>query len=133
MVLQSHRLNRSMIGDLVRTLCLSASLAAVACSDSPTAPSPTTPSSAIPAAAPSVALTVRVQARTTELPIPEARVRYGGVYYYADASGQATVSVVAGQETTIDVSADGYEPMGASAILESDERWTFYLVPTPQV
>jgi hypothetical protein len=132
MLLQSYRASRSMIGHLVRTLCLSASLAAVACSDS-TTPSPTAPSSAIPAAASSVALTVRVQARTTEQPIPEARVRYGGVYYYADASGQATVSVVAGQETTIDVSADGYEPMGASAILESDERWTFYLVPTPQV
>jgi hypothetical protein len=124
-----------MFGHFVRTLCLSASLAAVACSDLRPAPSPTAPSSAtaIPAAASSVALTVRVQARTTELPIPEARVRYGGVYYYADASGQATVSVVAGQETTIDVSADGYEPMGASAILERDERWTFYLVPTPRV
>jgi hypothetical protein len=133
MVLRSHRLSRSSIGHLVRTLCLSASLAAVACSDSRPAPSPTAPSSAIPAAASSVALTVRVQARTTELPIPEARVRYGGVYYYADASGQATVSVIAGEETTIEVSADGYEPMGASAILESNERWTFYLFPTPRV
>jgi hypothetical protein len=94
--------------------------------------SPTTPSAA---ATPvlhtdrAVALTVRVQARNTELPIARAQVLHDGLSFYADTTGETTLSVPAGQETTIDVHADGYEPMTASAVLSNDERWTFYLAP----
>ena len=82
-----------------------------------------------PSAVQVVALTVRVQTRTTELPIPGALVRHDGNRYYADESGQAIISVTPGRETTIEVSASGFEPMSASAVLANDERWTFYLAP----
>ena len=106
-------------------LILAMGVAAQACSSSPTTPTP--------AAAPvvhadhAVALTVRVQARTTALPIARAQVLHDGISFYADTTGEATLTVPAGQETTIDVHADGYEPMTASAVLSNDERWTFYL------
>jgi hypothetical protein len=109
-------------------LTLTLGMAAQACSSS----SPATPS---PAATPvvhpdhAVALTVRVQARNTALPIARAQVLHDGISFYADTTGEATLSVPAGQETTIDVHADGYEPMTASAVLSNDERWTFYLAP----
>src|SRR5262245_37769416 len=96
---------------------------AEACSSPPTMPS----STATPVVHPehAVALTVRVQARNTALPIARAQVLHDGVSFYADTTGEATLSVRAGQETTIDVHADGYEPMTASAIVSNDERWTF--------
>jgi hypothetical protein len=106
-------------------LILALGVATQACSSSPTTPTP--------AAAPvvhadhAVALTVRVQARNTALPIARAQVLHDGISFYADTTGEATLTVPAGQETTIDVHADGYEPMTASAVLSNDERWTFYL------
>lgn len=45
------------------------------------------------------------------------------------ASGELAITVPLGTEVTVDVAADGYEPMGASAVLGNDERWTFYLAP----
>jgi hypothetical protein len=79
-----------------------------------------------------VALTVRVQSRNTALPIARAQVLHDGISFYSDSTGETTFSVPAGQETTIDVHADGYEPMTASAVLSTDERWTFYLAPAGQ-
>jgi hypothetical protein len=102
-------------------------MAAQACSSSPAAPSPA-PAPVVHADH-AVALTVRVQARTTALPIARAQVLHDGISFYADTTGEATLSVPAGQETTIDVHADGYDPMTASAVLSNDERWTFYLAP----
>jgi hypothetical protein len=101
-----------------------------ACSSSPTTPSPV--ATPVVHADRAVALTVRVQARNTELPIARAQVLHDGLSFYADTTGEATLSVPAGQETTIDVHADGYQPMTASAVLSNDERWTFYLAPERQ-
>jgi hypothetical protein len=110
-------------------LTLTFAVAAQACTNSPTKPSP----SATPVAQSdrAVALTVRVQARNTELPIARAQVLHDGLSFYADTTGETTLSVPAGRETTIDVHADGYEPMTASAVVSNDERWTFYLAPEP--
>ena len=108
-------------------LILTLGITAQACSSSPTVPSPA--ATPVVHAAQAVALTVRVQARNTALPIARALVLHDGISFYADTTGEATLSVPAGQETTIDVHADGYEPMTASAVLSNDERWTFYLAP----
>jgi hypothetical protein len=104
-------------------------VAAQACSTSPTTPSPA--ATPLVHADHAVALTVRVQARNTELPIARALVLHDGISFYADTSGETTLSVPSGQETTINVHAEGYEPMTASAVLSNDERWTFYLAPEP--
>jgi hypothetical protein len=108
-------------------LILTLGMAAQACSSSPASPSPA--ATPVVHADHAVALTVRVQARNTALPIARAQVLHDGISFYADTTGEATLSVPAGQETTIDVHADGYEPMTASAVLSNDERWTFYLAP----
>ena len=108
-------------------LVLLLSVASQACSSSPTKPSPV--ATPVVHTDHAVALTVRVQARNTDLPIAHAEVLHDGIAFYADTTGQATISVPAGQETTIDVHADGYQPMTASAVLANDERWTFYLAP----
>lgn len=73
-------------------------------------------------------LTVRVLERTSEVPIPGAVVSYDGRETVTDATGQAIVPVKAGEETDIAVSAQAFESMGASAVLNNSERWTFYLV-----
>jgi len=74
-------------------------------------------------------LTVRVQARGSESPIAGALVRHEAGRYYTDNSGESLLSVHAGTETAINVSADGYHAMGAAGTLLTDERWTFYLEP----
>lgn len=75
-----------------------------------------------------VTLTVRVKARATEIPIRGALVRYNAnAPSYTDVSGQSVLKVVPALETTIDVSAPGYETMAASGVLAGDERWTFFL------
>lgn len=104
--------------------------AAQGCSNPPTTPSPAAPP--VVRTDHAVALTVRVQSRNTALPIARAQVLHDGISFYSDSTGETTFSVPAGQETTIDVHADGYEPMTASAVLSNDERWTFYLAPEGQ-
>jgi hypothetical protein len=76
-------------------------------------------------------LTISVQARRSEAPIEGALVRHHASGSYTNASGLSAISVTAGSETTIEVSAAGYRPMTASAVLNSDERWTFFLEPGP--
>ena len=98
----------------------------VACAQSsPSAPSGT-PQSALPVD-PGITLTVRVLQRTTELPIPGARVETSLGTGSTDASGLFVLVAVAGRTTDVDVSAPGYESMGASGVLADSERWTFYL------
>lgn len=72
-------------------------------------------------------LTVRVLARASELPIAGAAVHTLNVHGVTDAQGLCTLPVSTGQELDVNVSADGYQPMGASGVLGNDERWTFYL------
>lgn len=76
---------------------------------------------------PGITLTVRVLQRTTELPIAGARVRTSTGDGSTDAAGLFVLSVAPGFSTDVDVSAPGYEPMGASGVLADSERWTFYL------
>jgi hypothetical protein len=83
-------------------------------------------------AAGALTLTISVHARKSETPIEGALVRYLATGSYTDASGLSSVSVSAGRETTIDVSAAGFGTMTASAVLNSDERWTFFLEQNPQ-
>jgi hypothetical protein len=104
-------------------------IAAATCTDisRPLSPSPGIDS---PGSVPSTAkLTVAVQIRTAARPIQDAAVRHDGQISYTDASGEATLLVPRGQETIVDVSAAGYESLGASGVLANDERWTFYLAP----
>src|SRR5689334_5973284 len=74
-----------------------------------------------------VTLTVRVLQRTTELPIAGARVTTSSGTGSTDASGLFVMAVAPGRSTDVDVSAPGYESMGASGVLADNERWTFYL------
>lgn len=93
----------------------------------PTVPSSTPgPSVEVPAAT----LTVRVLARTSELPIAGAYIETPTTTGSTDAEGTCTLTVPAGQPVDVNVSAEGYEPMGASGVLGSSERWTFYLPPS---
>jgi hypothetical protein len=114
----------------VRTLAFVLAYAAVAvtaCAGGITAPS----EAASPPATSAGTLTIRVLARTTEIPIKGALVQYGAESWLTDASGQLAITVPVGVEIAIDVAAAGYEPMGAAAVLGSDERWTFYLASSP--
>lgn len=80
---------------------------------------------------PGATLTIRVLARSSELPIEGALVRHDMESWLTNASGELAIPVPLGQEIAIDVTAAGYQPMGASAVLGSDERWTFYLAASP--
>jgi hypothetical protein len=104
-------------------------IAAASCTEMshPTAPSQSLPDTS--SVASTVTLTVSVQIRTAARPIPDAVVRHDGHIAYTNASGEATLLVPRGQETTVDVSAAGYESLGASGVVANDERWTFYLAP----
>ncbi len=73
------------------------------------------------------ALTVRVLSRDSEQPIAGAAVQSATTSATTDALGVCTLSVVVGEELEVNVSASGYEPMGASGLLGPNERWTFYL------
>jgi hypothetical protein len=88
------------------------------------APTPLTP-----APSSSLTLTVHVHARTSESPIAGALVRHDASRFYTDASGELTITIDAGKETTVEVSAAGYHPMTATAVVNSAESWTFYLQP----
>jgi hypothetical protein len=98
-------------------------VAASGCSRGLTAPSGAEPAQTAQAAT----LIVRVFARSTELPIAGATVQRDTQSWVTDASGELAIPVPIGQEIAIDVAAAGYEPMGAAAVVASDERWTFYL------
>jgi hypothetical protein len=87
-----------------------------------------------PTSAPSTAstaqigtLTVRVLARESEQPIVGAAVHSSTTTVTTDSVGVCIVPFVLGEELDLDVSATGYESMGASGMLGSNERWTFYL------
>jgi hypothetical protein len=77
-----------------------------------------------------VTLTVRVQERSTELPIRGAVVQYGPELFYTDAFGESAVAIDPSREATITVSATGFHEMSASGTLNTSERWTFYLAPS---
>ncbi len=109
---------------------LLASCVAVGCA-SPTAPS------APPAERPSttlqpatVTLTVRVLPRSVETPLEGATVKRDAEVGHADAGGVCQFTLRAGDTANIGVSAPGFLPLGASAVLMNDQRWTFYLEPT---
>lgn len=73
-------------------------------------------------------LTVRVLARTSEIPLPETTVRHDGQFAgWTDAQGILLLTITPDQETTIRVDHVGYDPMEASASPGLEERWTFYL------
>jgi hypothetical protein len=92
--------------------------------------SPTAPTLTPPAVSTPLMLTIRVHERSqAETPIAGARVVHESTGLYTDAAGESHIIVQPGRETTIDVSADGYRPMQASAVLNSSERWTFFLEP----
>jgi hypothetical protein len=107
---------------------LSAAVAVCGCSGGITAPSRVSPAAAA-AQTSGATLTIRVLTRTSELPIEGASVRHDTQSWITGPSGELAISVALGEETAIDVTAAGYEPMGAAAVLGSDERWTFYLAP----
>lgn len=102
---------------------------------SPTAPS--TPDVSAPAPVPAggsaaqlVTLTVRVFTRTGKTPLQGALVQMGQSAARVDASGACEFTLTTGTEASVDVSAPGYVPFGASGVLNSSERWTFYLERT---
>jgi hypothetical protein len=79
-----------------------------------------------------------VLTRTTEQAIAGATVRSArsmGTTRSAessgttDALGTCVLAFEVGEEVDVSVSASGYETMGASGVLGSNERWTFYLRP----
>ena len=85
---------------------------------------------AVPSAAASLTLTVRVHERNeAAAPIADALVVHGSTVAYTDAAGESRFFVLSGRESTVDVSANGYRPMQASAVVNADERWTFFLEP----
>jgi hypothetical protein len=89
------------------------------------APSPLPPTVSAP-----LTLTVRVFERSTsESPIVGALVVHESTDSYTDGAGESRIVVQSGRETTVRVSAPGYQSMEASAVLNSHERWTFFLEP----
>lgn len=76
-----------------------------------------------------VQLTVRVLVRATAEPLAGALVQVSAHTGHTDASGLCRFSVPSGDLVNVDVSANGFGPFGASGVLASDERWTFYLAP----
>lgn len=108
-----------------------------ACAQSPTGPTAVTEPLPVVETSPATTvidgvLTIRVLERGTEEPIASALVVGSDDRATTDASGSCTLHVVQGTEYEVNVSAPGYQPMGASAILTNNERWTFYLAPHDQ-
>ncbi len=92
--------------------------------------SPGAPTAAAPQATPTatIALTVRVLARGSEEPVTAATVFRNNVAVgQTDAEGVLNAEVPLGVEFAIDVTAPGFIGSGASATVNSPERWTFYL------
>jgi hypothetical protein len=96
----------------------------VGCTDVERVASPLAPSE-------SLTLTVRVNERTTEVPIDRASVQHGANTFYTNVFGESAIPVAIDRETTVTVSAPGYVEMSATGLLANDERWTFYLAPVP--
>jgi hypothetical protein len=116
------------VASLKRLTVVCALLGTVACAAaSPTAPTSPAPTPANGGSAATATLTVRVLARQSELPIPGAHILTGSAQGSTDASGLCLLSIPTGAEVDVEVSADGYQPMGATGTLGNDERWTFYL------
>ena len=110
----------------VATVCTL--LGTVACTaGSPTAPTSPAPGPANGGSAATATLTVRVLARQSERPIAGAHISTGSAQGSTDVSGLYVVSIPTGVEVDVQVSADGYQSMGAAGTLGNDERWTFYL------
>jgi hypothetical protein len=82
-----------------------------------------------PTPASSGTLTIRVLSRSSGEPISGAAIAAATMQGATDASGLWALPVTPGQEMDVQVSARGYESMGASAVVGSNERWTFYLPP----
>jgi hypothetical protein len=80
-----------------------------------------------PSDASALTLTIGVYARNSEAPIEGALVRHHATGGYTNAAGELSISVEAGRETTVEASASGYHAMTAAAVVNSDERWKFYL------
>jgi len=99
-------------------------IAGIACSANPIAPTPVSP---VAAPASQAILTVRVFTRTSEAPIEGAVVTALDRSSRTDAAGTCVFSISSGQMVDVDVSAAGYLPMGASAVVGNGEHWTFYL------
>jgi hypothetical protein len=100
----------------------------VACAaGSPTAPTTPAPRPANGGSAATATLTVRVLSRQSELPIAGAHINTPEAHGATDASGECVLSIATGLEVEVNVSADGYESMGAAGTLGNNERWTFYL------
>lgn len=112
-------------------LTLAASMLVGACASpaSPTAPAAALGPGAGDVPSSSVRLTVRVLTRTQEAPLPGAVVTVDGTTSKVDAAGTCEFNVRPGAMANVDVSAVGFAPLGASGILQNDERWTFYLEP----
>jgi hypothetical protein len=110
----------------VASLAFVAAASAACATQSPVAPTADTsaPAQSIPTTG---ILTVRVLARTSEQPIAGASVLTPTGRATTDAAGVCTLSVSTGETVDVSVSADGYQPMGASGVLNANERWTFYL------
>jgi hypothetical protein len=110
---------------------VAAAFGSAACVRVDTVPSPVAESVAPAPPAVPFTLTVLVNDRRSERPIRGALVRSRNVAEYTDVEGHCLLNVDSRTETTVDVSAPGYEPMTASAMIGSDERWTFFLASKP--
>jgi hypothetical protein len=86
----------------------------------------TAPSAVVPASS-GHTLVIRVYMRSSQTPISGALVEHELDDHYTNPSGEARLTVAAGEETTIAVSAPRFHAMQASGTLNSDEQWTFYL------
>jgi len=94
---------------------------------SPLAPTETTTPAATGAISAVGTLTIRVLSRASEQPIAGAAIVTESVRIATDATGVGTLVVTPGEEVDVQVSAAGYDTMGASAVVGAAERWTFYL------
>jgi hypothetical protein len=111
---------------------LAATLTGCTSTISPTAPTTVTNSAPATAPASTIALTIRVLTRGTELPLADVTVLEGNrVVATTDRDGLARAQVPAGVEINIDVRANGFVGFGASGTVTTEERWTFYLEPEP--
>ncbi len=80
-----------------------------------------------PPATPTVTLTVRVLRRSAETPLEGALVHVDKEIGRADALGLCRFSVPSGELMSVNVSATGFMPISAAGVLQSGERWTFWL------
>jgi hypothetical protein len=100
-------------------VCLSS-----ACSSSPVSPSP----SSAPPPPVTVTLTVSVRAQVTHAPLPDMQVHTSGTSYcQTGADGDCRLELQPGETATVAVWGNGYRGAVASGVLQSSERWTFYL------